>query len=162
MCLREFPWSQRAGPLRPKHFVASTTLERLPCSQRPTISSVRPTVSPVPPSGYTSAVSKNVTPPSAARSMIEIEVFSSHCKPNVMVPRQSRETCRPVRPRRTCFIRSFSRGGMCQEYRTGVPTFAEWRSGGWPSARSPTLYLRPSAVPTQAAAGAANASRTPG
>src|SRR5215471_15648350 len=32
------------------------------------------------------------------------EPSSSTCSPNVMVPRQMRETCRPVFPRRTCSI----------------------------------------------------------
>src|SRR5438552_39301 len=41
-------------------------------------------------------------PPSAARSMIAIEVSSSHCSPNVIVPRHCRDTCRPLRPSRTC------------------------------------------------------------
>ena len=44
MCLRELPCSQAAGPVRPKHLVATMKRSRLPCSQPPTISSVRPTV----------------------------------------------------------------------------------------------------------------------
>src|SRR6188768_4174084 len=44
----------------------------------------------------------NVTPPSAAASRIARLVGSSHCRPNVMVPRQMRETTRPVCPRFTC------------------------------------------------------------
>ena len=43
-------------------------------------------------------------PPSAARSRIATDVGSSHWSPNVIVPRQMRETWRPVRPRRTCCI----------------------------------------------------------
>src|SRR4029453_17352962 len=39
-------------------------------------------------------------PPANARSRMAVDVFSSHCKPNVIVPRQSLETVRPVRPRR--------------------------------------------------------------
>src|SRR5262252_6965378 len=39
-------------------------------------------------------------PPANARSRIASEVFSSHCKPKVIVPRHSRETVRPVRPSR--------------------------------------------------------------
>ena len=41
-------------------------------------------------------------PPAAARSRMATDVGSSHCRPKVMVPRQSRETRSPVRPRRTC------------------------------------------------------------
>src|SRR5579859_916503 len=44
----------------------------------------------------------NVTPPSAARSRTDLDAGSSICRPNVMVPRQRRETLRPVRPRRLC------------------------------------------------------------
>src|SRR5438552_13491162 len=44
-------------------------------------------------------------PPAAARSRMATEVASSHCRPKVMVPRQSRETGSPVRPRRTWRIR---------------------------------------------------------
>ena len=38
------PWFQGIGPMRAKHLVATTKLWRLPASQRPRISSVRPTV----------------------------------------------------------------------------------------------------------------------
>ena len=37
-------------------------------------------------------------PPSAAPSMMALLVALSHCRPKVMVPRQSSETNRPVRP----------------------------------------------------------------
>src|SRR6185437_2653737 len=37
-------------------------------------------------------------PPSAARSRIANAVLSSDCSPNVIVPRHSLETCRPLRP----------------------------------------------------------------
>src|SRR3990170_6049349 len=40
----------------------------------------------------------------AAASRMAKEVFSSHCRPKVMVPRHRRETCRPVGPKRTCCI----------------------------------------------------------
>src|SRR5437016_14591564 len=40
-------------------------------------------------------------PPASALSMIANEAASSHCSPNVIVPRHKRETCNPVRPRRT-------------------------------------------------------------
>src|SRR5262245_27395868 len=45
-------------------------------------------------------------PPGAARSRMAAEVGSSHCSPKVMVPRQRRETDRPVRPRRTWRMRA--------------------------------------------------------
>ena len=51
MWRRLLPMSQRLGPVGPKHFVATTYSERLPFIQRPTISSVRPTVERSPPSG---------------------------------------------------------------------------------------------------------------
>src|ERR1700733_1094042 len=41
-------------------------------------------------------------PPSAARSRMATEVGSSHCNPNVIVPRHSLDTCRPVRPSLVC------------------------------------------------------------
>src|SRR4029453_11889173 len=44
-------------------------------------------------------------PPAAARSRMARDVASSHCSPNVMVPRQRRETERPVRPRRAWRMR---------------------------------------------------------
>src|SRR4051794_12894049 len=44
----------------------------------------------------------NVMPPSAALSRMAKDVGSSHWKPNVIVPRHSVETCRPVRPKRVC------------------------------------------------------------
>src|SRR5258708_30755946 len=43
-----------------------------------------------------------VTPPSAARSRTDLDAGSSICSPKVIVPRQRRETFRPVRPRRVC------------------------------------------------------------
>src|ERR1051326_2967039 len=46
----------------------------------------------------------NVIPASNALSRMACEVFSSHCPPNVIVPRQRRETKRPVAPKRTLLI----------------------------------------------------------
>src|SRR5229473_7135573 len=43
-----------------------------------------------------------VMPPSAARSSTDLAAASSICRPKVMVPKQSRETFRPVRPSRIC------------------------------------------------------------
>ena len=45
MCLRELPWSHGRGPSRPTHLVATMKRRAGPASQRPTISSVRPTCS---------------------------------------------------------------------------------------------------------------------
>src|SRR6266851_5271682 len=45
-----------------------------------------------------------VTPPSAARSRTDVAAASSICRPKVIVPRQSRETFRPVRPSRVCWM----------------------------------------------------------
>src|SRR5690242_807995 len=41
-------------------------------------------------------------PFAAAWSRMATLAGSSTCRPKVMVPRQMRETCSPVRPRRTC------------------------------------------------------------
>src|SRR5580700_8794019 len=91
MCLRELPRSNGAGPVGTKHLVATTKLSRLPCSQRPRISSVTPRVESSPPSGYASELSRNAR-----------DVGSSHCSPKVIVPRHSLDTWRPVRPSRLC------------------------------------------------------------
>src|ERR671911_581476 len=51
----------------------------------------------------------NETPPAAARSRMATDCASSHCTPNVMVPRHRRATFRPVRPRRaTCMWLSYT------------------------------------------------------
>src|SRR3984957_17509461 len=104
MCLRELPPSIGAGPMGTKHLVARMNRSRLPPIQRPMISSVRPRVARSPPSGYASDVSKKSTPASAALSMMANPVASSLCSPNVIVPRQSRDTCSPLRPSLTCSI----------------------------------------------------------
>ena len=51
MCLRELPPSIGDGPIGTKHLVAMMNRSRLPASQRPMISSVRPRVERSPPSG---------------------------------------------------------------------------------------------------------------
>src|SRR5271154_2017681 len=89
---------------------------RLPLIQRPMISSVRPARSSPPPSGYTSELSRNVIPPVDARSMIANEVASSHWYPNVIVPRQSLETFKPVEPSRTCCKSSSSYANRITRY----------------------------------------------
>src|SRR5450759_758811 len=45
-------------------------------------------------------------PASTAVSRMAQEVASSHCRPKVMGPMQSLETCSPVRPRRVCRMES--------------------------------------------------------
>src|SRR6516164_11062223 len=111
MCLRELPASNGAGPTGAKHLVAMMKRSRLPRSQRPMISSVRPRLARSPPSGYASEESRKSTPASAARSMIAIAVASSLCSPKVIVPRHSRDTCRPLRPSLTCsMIRTLTGG----------------------------------------------------
>src|SRR5208337_2146854 len=60
--------------------------------------------------GYASAVSMNVTPWSYASSRIFLDVATSACPANVIVPRQIFETLSPVRPiRRCCMVRPPSR-----------------------------------------------------
>ena len=112
MFWRELPASHGDGPVGAKHLVASTNRSRRPLSQRPRISSVRPRSASGAPSGYASAVSRKVMPASAAASRMATEAGSSHWKPNVIVPRHSRDTRSPVRPNRTC--------SMAGD-RTGVP-----------------------------------------
>src|SRR5438445_9261708 len=53
-----------------------------------------------------------VTPPSAARSRTDPAAASSICRPKVMVPRQSLETFRPVRPSLACSMAAPSVGGV--------------------------------------------------
>ncbi len=112
MCLRELPASNGAGPVGAKHLVATMNRSRLPRSQRPRISSVMPRVLRSPPSGYESELSMKSMPPSAARSRMATAVLSSDCSPKVIVPRQSLETCRPVRPSLTCSIAARYRPGL--------------------------------------------------
>src|SRR5512135_2304835 len=87
------------SPIEPHTFVASTTLSRRPppwASHRPTMRSVTPSPLRQP---YTFAVSKKVMPCSSARSMIVKESSSEVSGPKFIVPRHSRETSRPARPR---------------------------------------------------------------
>ena len=78
MFLRELPASHGFGPVGKWHFVARMKFSRREPNHRPITSSVRPKISGGAPSGYTSAVSKNVMPASAAASMIANDVSSSH------------------------------------------------------------------------------------
>src|SRR5271157_3554936 len=105
MWRRESPWSLGPWPTRIRHFVASTNPSRRPrsaASQPPMTSSVNPAVSGSGGIGYASAVSMNVTPCSYASSRIFLDVASSACPANVIVPRQIFETLSPVRPIRRC------------------------------------------------------------
>jgi len=67
----------------------------LPFSHRPTISSEAPAL-------YTSAVSMNVPPASVNAFSIRWASCSSVESPKLIVPRQSSETFRPVRPMKRC------------------------------------------------------------
>ena len=78
--------------------------------------SARPTISSLTPREYMSAVSKKLMPASSARRMNGRLASSGRIQgrqavdPKVIVPRQRRETRRPVRPRLTysmsCLVRS--------------------------------------------------------
>src|SRR5262245_13714847 len=77
-------------------------------------------------------------PPAAARSRMARELDSSHCSPKVMVPRQSRETGSPVRPRRTYCITPPGEDEPRAQYhregtQSGVKVYdpAHDRSGRW-------------------------------
>src|ERR1700736_1229598 len=100
-CLRLPPASLDPGPIRPTHLVATTRSRRRLASHLPRISSVRPAVSREGGTGYTSAVSRKCMPRSQARSSTAKAAFSSTWEPKIMVPRQSRLTCSPLRPRLT-------------------------------------------------------------
>src|SRR5687767_12216553 len=75
------------------------------------ISSVQPRC-PAPP--YTLAVSKKLMPWSSAESMMPWASDSSACGPKFMVPRQSRETFRPERPKWVYCIGESFRGRACR------------------------------------------------
>ena len=100
------------SPIDPNSLVARTTLSRRPpplANQRPTICSVTPSPFFQP---YTLAVSKKLMPSSRARSMIVWESSSEVSGPKFIVPRQSRLTSSPVRPRWVCSICSSPGGGV--------------------------------------------------
>src|SRR2546430_12887667 len=59
-----------------------------------------PTMASDAPLAYTSAVSMKLTPAAKAEAMIFCAVAGSVRSPNIMVPRQSVETSRPLEPRR--------------------------------------------------------------
>ena len=98
---RERPRTLGPGPIGKKTFVARTTSCRFAKSF-----SARPRTSSLAPSEYMSAVSRKLTPSSSARRMKGRLVCSSstHSRhfgvPYVIVPRQTRETLRPVEPKR--------------------------------------------------------------
>src|SRR5918995_743291 len=83
-----------SSSIAPCTLVASTIVSRLPLRSRafPTASSLAPVL-------YTFAVSRKLTPPSIARSMMSAESSSPVRPPNIMHPRQSSLTCTPVLPR---------------------------------------------------------------
>src|SRR5829696_4990567 len=83
-----------SSSIAPCTLVASTMASRLPLrfSAFPTASSLAPVL-------YTFAVSRKLTPPSMARSMMSAESSSPVRPPNIMHPRQSSLTFTPVLPR---------------------------------------------------------------
>jgi hypothetical protein len=86
-------------------FVATTTSSRVS-----SLASRRPVAISLAPAEYVSAVSKNVTPPSTAARTIGSAAPSSstHARslslPKLIMPRQMRDTRRPVAPRLTYCI----------------------------------------------------------
>jgi hypothetical protein len=92
------PRIQVICPDGPVTLVASTTWSReyFDCfSHRPTYSSVLPCVSARCGTGYISAVSKKLIPVSVAMFSWSQASSNVFCSPYVIVPRQSRETCKP-------------------------------------------------------------------
>src|SRR5215212_2552112 len=83
-----------SSSIDPCTLVASTMASRLPFrfSALPTASSLAPVL-------YTFAVSRKLTPPSMARSIISAESSSFVLPPNIMHPRQISLTFTPVLPR---------------------------------------------------------------
>src|SRR5881394_3210325 len=98
MWTRERPASLGPWPWGPRTFVATTTESRLPLTARPTTCSDCPAV-------YTLAVSMKLLPASRKASMILRASCSSHGAsevfPNIMAPRQFRDTFSPDLPMRT-------------------------------------------------------------
>src|SRR5437016_2517409 len=116
MCLRERPRSLGDDPDGKKTLVAMTTSSRRASSR-----SARPVTSSLAPLEYISAVSKKLIPASRARTKNGRAASSSSTHerhllvPYVMVPRQMRETWRPVLPRLTYFMRRQNAEGRRQK-----------------------------------------------
>ncbi len=73
-------------------FVASTQRLRSGAMSLPVMRSLSPLA-------YTSAVSMKFTPASRAEATMRPDSAASVRSPNIIVPRQMGETCRPLRPR---------------------------------------------------------------
>src|SRR5262245_47177385 len=69
-------------------------------------------------------------PPAAARSRMANDVGSSHWSPKVMVPRQRRETGRPVRPSWTWRMGPESKGDVRAEQEAASPQHYGYQSKG--------------------------------
>ena len=101
-CLRDRPRSFGPSPIGKNALVAITAWSRVVKSLR-----ARPTICSLTPREYMSAVSKKLIPASSARRMNGRLASSGSIQgrhavdPKVIVPRQRRETRRPVRPRLT-------------------------------------------------------------
>jgi hypothetical protein len=104
MCLRDRPPLFSPGAIGMKTLVATTT-----SSRRNIFPSSRPVATSLAPPEYASAVSKKVIPPSAAALTIGSAASSSSTHgrslslPKLIMPRQTRDTRRPVEPRFTYF-----------------------------------------------------------
>src|SRR2546421_12674339 len=98
MAARERPDSSGASPIFPRTLLARIILARRPLRVFPTIPSEAPLL-------YTFAVSKKFTPASMHRSIMRNAAGSSTCEPNVIVPKQARDTGRSVCKRvRVCIV----------------------------------------------------------
>src|SRR5688500_19362570 len=110
MCRAEFFAVFGHSPISPYTFVAMTVFCRR-CSpfanHRPMICSVTPSHLPRP---YTSAVSKKLIPISCAWSISACASFSGVNGPKFIVPRHSRDTFKPVRPREVYCMGRILRG----------------------------------------------------
>src|SRR5215470_5066586 len=104
-CFRDKPLSLGPSPIGKQTFVATITWSRFAYSF-----SARPVTSSLTPREYMSAVSKKLTPHSSARLTNGLLAASSRVHgchsgdPYVIMPRQIRETFRPVEPSRTYSI----------------------------------------------------------
>jgi hypothetical protein len=109
MCLRDRPRSFSPSDIAMYTLVATTT-----SSRRNSLPSSRPVTTSLAPPAYASAVSKKITPPSAAARTRGSAASSSstHCllllSPKLIMPRQIRDTRRPVEPRLTYSMNTLS------------------------------------------------------
>src|SRR5688500_18896335 len=92
MWRRELPRELTSPPMGLKHLVATTSSSRWPLMSSPRISSERPLL-------YWSAVSKKLMPLSRHARYMAAAAASSASPPKDMVPKHSRDTWTPLRPR---------------------------------------------------------------